>query len=113
MRGYLLSALRLCGVIFFSLCLFISRNLSFFWLYLELSTLRLVPSFFLYRNSFTLEALFSYLIVSRVSSSLIVCGLLSERLLFLVLVGLLVKFGLFPFFGWVYVVLIKSNWGVV
>lgn len=99
MHGYLLSFLSLLGVVFFSVCLFFSRNLSFFWLFLELGTLSLVPSFFLFRGDSVFGSLFSYLIVSGVSSSLIVCGLLFEGLLSLVVFGLLVKFGVFPFFG--------------
>lgn len=109
MRGYFISGLSLLGVIFFSVCLFLRDNLSFFWLYLELGTLSLVPSFFLYRGVSTLDRLFSYLIVSRISSSLIVCGLLFEGFLILVVLGLFVKFGLFPFFGWIYRVMTGSN----
>nr|YP_009240947.1 NADH dehydrogenase subunit 2 [Brachycladium goliath]ALN38360.1 NADH dehydrogenase subunit 2 [Brachycladium goliath] len=113
MRGYLVSGFSLLGVVFFSVCLFLSDNLSFFWLFLELGTLSLVPSFFLRRGVFTLDSLFSYLVVSSVSSSMIVCGLLFEGVLFLVVVGLFIKFGLFPFLGWIYSVVVGSNWFVV
>ena len=113
MRGYLVSFLSLVGVVGFSFCLFFSSNLSFFWLFLELGTLCLIPSFFLYGGLGGLSRLFKYLVVSGVSSSLIVCGLLYEGLFVFMVLGLLVKFGIFPFFGWVYKVITGSNWFVV
>nr|YP_010514538.1 NADH dehydrogenase subunit 2 [Diplodiscus mehrai]UXL86269.1 NADH dehydrogenase subunit 2 [Diplodiscus mehrai] len=113
MRGYLISLLSIAGVVFFSFCLFFSSNLSFFWLFLELGTLCLIPCFFMGGGLQGLSSLFSYLVVSSVSSSFIVCGVLFQGLFVFMLVGLLIKFGIFPFFGWVYKVVTGSNWWVV
>lgn len=60
-----------------------------------------------------LGALFSYIVVSRVSSSLIIGGFLEEGVFLLSVLGLLMKFGVFPFLGWVYVVVSSRNWLVV
>jgi len=68
-----------------------------------------IPCFFLYRESRVLRRLFSYIVVSAVSSSLIVRGFLVDELLLLRVLGLLMKFGVFPFLGWVYVVVSSSN----
>lgn len=109
-----LAQARVCGVVAFSLCILSRTNLCFFWLYLELGTLSLVPSFFLsYGGSSYVSSLLLYLVVSGVSSALIVCGVLYESLLGLRLLGLLVKFGVFPFRGWVIRVVCKTNWLVV
>lgn len=113
MRGVLLCVFRVVRVFVFSLILFLRDNLLMFWLFLELSALRLIPSFFLYLRGGILLRLFNYVIVSGVSSSLIICGLLFEDLLILSIVGLLLKFGIFPLLGWVYVVVVSSNWLVV
>nr|YP_009516737.1 NADH dehydrogenase subunit 2 [Paragonimus heterotremus]AYE67509.1 NADH dehydrogenase subunit 2 [Paragonimus heterotremus] len=113
MWGYFLSLVSIMGVVFFSVCLFLSDSLGLFWLFLELSTLSLVPSFFLRLGGGVLEALFNYLVVSSISSSLMICGFLYDSLLFLCFLGLLVKFGVFPFQGWVYKVLLSSGWVVV
>lgn len=113
MRGLLVSLLSVSGLVLFSVLMFMSERVSFFWLFLELCTLSLVPSFFLDREGKKLLGLFNYIIVSGVTSSLILCGVLCEGLLYMLVVGLLVKFGLFPFFGWVYNVGLNSNWLVV
>nr|YP_009326180.1 NADH dehydrogenase subunit 2 [Paragonimus ohirai]AAP22069.1 NADH dehydrogenase subunit 2 [Paragonimus ohirai]APD26972.1 NADH dehydrogenase subunit 2 [Paragonimus ohirai] len=113
MWGYLLGIVSLLGVFIFSFCLFLSDGLAMFWLFLELGALSLIPSFFLRLGDGVLEALFNYLIVSSVSSSLMICGFLYESLLFLCFLGLLVKFGVFPFQGWIYKVLLSSGWVVV
>lgn len=109
MRGYLISFLGTIGVVVFSVLLFFSSNLSFFWLFLELGTLCLVPLFFLYGGLDRLRSLFSYLVVSRISSSLIVCGILSGEIPIFLVLGLLIKFGLFPFYGWIYKIITQSN----
>ncbi|KAF6771657.1 hypothetical protein AHF37_09706 [Paragonimus kellicotti] len=72
MWGYLLGLVSVAGVVFFSSCLFLRDGLRMFWLFLELRTLSLVPSFFLRLGGGVLDALFSYLIVSGVSSSLMI-----------------------------------------
>nr|YP_010853274.1 NADH dehydrogenase subunit 2 [Metorchis bilis]WGM81693.1 NADH dehydrogenase subunit 2 [Metorchis bilis] len=113
MRGVFLSVLGLVCVVGFSIFLFAGDNLLMFWLFLELASLSLVPFFFLYSDSGVLVSLFSYIIVSGVSSSFIVSGLLFDDLMVFFVIGLLLKFGLFPFLGWVYVVLVYSNWLVV
>lgn len=112
MRGYLLAFFRGVRVFIFCLCLFLRERLMVLWLFLELITLSLVPAFFLRRGVDVLRALFNYLIVSRVSSSFIVCGVLFDSLLFFCFLGLLVKFGIFPFMGWVYNILLKAGWFV-
>nr|YP_010505936.1 NADH dehydrogenase subunit 2 [Paragonimus skrjabini miyazakii]UXE35008.1 NADH dehydrogenase subunit 2 [Paragonimus skrjabini miyazakii] len=113
MWGYLLGSISIGGVVFFASCLFLSDGLSMFWLFLELSALSLVPSFFLRLGGSVLEALFNYLVVSSISSSLMICGFLYDSLLFLCFLGLLIKFGVFPFQGWIYKVLLGSGWVVV
>uniref|UniRef100_A0AAU7YQQ9 NADH dehydrogenase subunit 2 n=1 Tax=Scaphanocephalus sp. TaxID=3050632 RepID=A0AAU7YQQ9_9TREM len=113
MRGLILSSFSVLCVLVFSVALFFSDNLLMFWLFLELATLGLIPSFFLHLESGVLGSLFSYIIVSGVSSSLVICGLLFDEFLLLTVVGFLIKFGLFPFLGWVYVVVLSSNWLVV
>nr|QJP04832.1 NADH dehydrogenase subunit 2 [Clonorchis sinensis] len=112
-RGVLLGIFGLVCLVGFSICLFVSDNLLMFWLFLELASLSLIPFFFLDSESGVLVSLFSYVVVSGVSSSLVVSGLMFDDLLTLLVIGLLLKFGLFPFMGWVYVVLIYSNWLVV
>nr|YP_010235129.1 NADH dehydrogenase subunit 2 [Notocotylus intestinalis]QTC30700.1 NADH dehydrogenase subunit 2 [Notocotylus intestinalis] len=113
MRGYLISFLATSGIVIFSVLLFFSSNLSFFCLFLELGTLCLVPLFFLYGSLSSLSSLFSYLVVSSISSSLIVCGILSGEVVIFLILGLLIKFGLFPFYGWIYKIITQSNWLVV
>lgn len=113
MRGLILSVFSVACVVFFSAVLFFSDKLLMFWLFLELATLGLIPSFFLYLDRGVLGGLFSYIIISGVSSSLIICGLLFDGFFILSVLGLFVKFGLFPFLGWVYVVVVRSNWLVV
>nr|WSP01981.1 NADH dehydrogenase subunit 2 [Creptotrematina aguirrepequenoi] len=113
MRGFMIALLSVGGVVFFSFCLFISSNLCMFWVFLELGTLSLVPLFFLNSHTSVLDSLFSYLMVSSVSSSLMVCGFLFENIYFCVPLGFLMKFGIFPFFGWVYNVVLGSNWFVM
>lgn len=113
MRGYITRGVSILAVLVFCVCLFMAKKLSIFWLFLELATLSLIPSFFLRRDSNCLDRLFSYLVVSAISSSFIVCGLLFEGLLRFLFLGFLIKFGIFPFFGWVYKVVTGSNWVVV
>nr|YP_009261933.1 NADH dehydrogenase subunit 2 [Echinochasmus japonicus]AKL39061.1 NADH dehydrogenase subunit 2 [Echinochasmus japonicus] len=113
MRGLFIGLLSLGGLISFCFLMFVSDSVSLFWLFLELCTLSLIPSFFMANEYISLVGLFNYIIVSSISSSLILCGILCEGLLFMLIVGLLVKFGLFPFLGWVYSVCLNSNWFVV
>nr|YP_009236162.1 NADH dehydrogenase subunit 2 [Fascioloides magna]AMF83646.1 NADH dehydrogenase subunit 2 [Fascioloides magna] len=113
MRGIVIGGFSVVGLMGFSLLIFSSANLSFFWLFLELVTLSTVPLFFLGGGLGCLSGLFNYIVISGISSSLILCGVLSSDLLFVLVLGLLFKFGLFPLWGWVYGVSLSSNWLVV
>nr|YP_009171938.1 NADH dehydrogenase subunit 2 [Orthocoelium streptocoelium]AJG03067.1 NADH dehydrogenase subunit 2 [Orthocoelium streptocoelium] len=108
-----MSWLSLVLIIFFTWCMFSCENILFLWLFIELASLSLIPSFFLYGGSDSLSGLFSYIVVSSIASSFMVCALVSKSLLVLFYLGLLIKFGVFPFFGWVYSVVVGSNWFVV
>lgn len=69
------------------------------WLFIELASLSLIPSFFMYGGSEGLSGLFRYIVVSSVASSFMVCALVLRDLLIFFYLGLLIKFGVFPFFG--------------
>nr|UFJ44424.1 NADH dehydrogenase subunit 2 [Glypthelmins sp. LW2G] len=113
MRGYVVFTLSFFGLLGFSILLFTASNLFLFWLFLEMCSLCLVPLFFLGSDPLCLKGLFSYLVVSSISSSFMICGIICEGVLFLLVLGLLIKFGVFPFMGWVYSVINNSNWYVV
>nr|YP_009646081.1 NADH dehydrogenase subunit 2 [Plagiorchis maculosus]QBX99308.1 NADH dehydrogenase subunit 2 [Plagiorchis maculosus] len=113
MRGYFVFFFSLLGLTVFSVLLFSASNLFVFWLFLELCVLFLVPLFFLKSEYLNLCGLFNYLVVSSVSSSFLIAGILFEPFLFFIVLGLLIKFGVFPFLGWVYSVVNNSNWYVV
>lgn len=66
-------------------------------MFLELGALSLIPGFFVGGGSRVLGGLLSYVLVSAVSSSLIIGGLVFEGAFFLSCLGLLIKFGVFPF----------------
>lgn len=93
--------------------MFSCEKISFLWLFIELASLSLIPSFYMYGGSDGLRGLFSYIVVSSIASSFMVCALVSSDLLVFFYLGLLIKFGVFPFFGWVYKVVVGSNWFVV
>lgn len=97
--------------VFFRVFLFFRKTLLYFWLFLELAGLMLVPCFFL--GAVGLSRLLTYVVMSGLASSFIVFGVLIEGLFFLVLLGFLIKLGVFPFFFWVYIVMTQSNWTVV
>nr|QBF03691.1 NADH dehydrogenase subunit 2 [Echinostoma sp. JM-2019] len=113
MRGGVVSLFGIVGVVCFSFLMFGANNFSFFWLFLELTTLCVMPMFFLWGEEGILSGLFNYIVVSSISSSLVLCGIFEKELLFLLVMGLLLKFGLFPLWGWVYKVALNSNWLVV
>lgn len=50
MRGVVIGSFGVLGLLVFSLLVFSVGNLSLFWLFLELSTLSVVPLFFLLGN---------------------------------------------------------------
>nr|QEG55046.1 NADH dehydrogenase subunit 2 [Echinostoma miyagawai] len=114
MWGVIVSVFSVVGLFCFSLLMFGANGLSFFWLFLELATLCVIPLFFcLGDDDSVLSGLFNYIVVSSISSSLLLCGILSGELLYLLVLGLLLKFGLFPLWGWVYKVFLGSNWVVI
>nr|YP_009445126.1 NADH dehydrogenase subunit 2 [Trichobilharzia szidati]ATV95730.1 NADH dehydrogenase subunit 2 [Trichobilharzia szidati] len=91
---------------FSSLFMLFSGDLVVYWMLLEISTLCLVPLFFC---GGSVSGLLSYLVVSSLSSVLIMVGLVFPDVYLLFVFGLCIKFGLFPFVGWVYDVLVYSN----
>lgn len=80
---------------------------------MELMGLSLVSAFFSRRRGVVLEGLFVYIVVSSIASSFILSGVILENLFGMVVLGFRIKFGLFPFLGWVYKVFLGSNWFVV
>lgn len=95
-RGFVVGRFGVLGLVCFRVLVFSSVNLSFFWLFLELATLAVVPIFFIWGDYRCLPGLFRYIIASGISSSFILCGVLRRDLMFILLIGLLLKFGLFP-----------------
>lgn len=73
----------------------------------------MVPCFFCLYSDVSFYTLFVYIIVSSVSSFLLLLGIVKVELVGLFLLGLIVKFGLFPFMGWVYTIVLGSNGLVV
>lgn len=113
MRGVFFPLFSFFGVVLFSVGLFSRSSFFELWIFLELVSLCLIPSFFVRRGLLLMESLFNYLIFSSVSSSLLVVGVLCEDCFLFVILGLFIKFGVFPFSGWVYSVVCKSKWAVV
>lgn len=112
-KGVALVILSSLGVGFFRILLFFEGSLSLAWFFLELSSICLVPLFFCVGVSVNLVGLLYYLIVSGISSCLILFSILFSACPLFFVLGFLVKFGIFPFVGWVYCVLKDSNWFVV
>nr|UFQ89220.1 NADH dehydrogenase subunit 2 [Anindobothrium anacolum] len=100
------------SVIFCVFCALVDNLLSF-WVFLELCGMSIIPSFF-YGSNCSLQgfysSLLSYVIMSGLSSVFLVSGIIISDLYFFILLGFLVKFGLFPFSLWVYRVFSGSNW---
>nr|YP_007890999.1 NADH dehydrogenase subunit 2 [Hydatigera krepkogorski]BAN15683.1 NADH dehydrogenase subunit 2 [Hydatigera krepkogorski] len=98
---------------FFCLLCCVVDNLIGFWIFLELCGLSIVPSFF-YNNNVSLynfySCVLSYIVISGLSSVFIVLGLMFLELYYFVYFGFAFKFGLFPFFLWVYQVFSIGNW---
>nr|UFQ89124.1 NADH dehydrogenase subunit 2 [Rhinebothrium fulbrighti] len=102
---------------FFSVCFCLGcgfvDNLLSFWVFLELCGLSLVPSFF-YVSDSSLQGFYSsllgYIVMSAMSSVLLMSGIIFNALYFFILLGFMLKFGLFPFSLWVYRVFSGSNW---
>lgn len=74
-------------------------------MFIELSGLCLIPCLHLsvqgrlrpWREYSVRIAALTYIIVLSLSSSLFLCGVLEDSMIFLLFVGLLIKFGIFPF----------------
>lgn len=100
------------SILFCLFCCFVDSLLSF-WVFLELCGMSLIPSFF-YRSCSGLQgfyrSLLSYIVMSGLSSVLMVSGIVFSSFYFFILLGFLVKFGLFPFSLWVYRVFSGRKW---
>nr|AKC58420.1 NADH dehydrogenase subunit 2 [Eurytrema pancreaticum] len=114
MGGYLVCCLSLLGVLMFSGSMFFMDSLSMLWLSLELSSLSLIPAYFIVvRPMAVFSSLFCYFMISGVSSAMIIVGFMYDYLMIVSFCGVLLKLGVFPFMLWVYVVMSSSNWFVV
>lgn len=90
----------------------LADSLLGFWVFLELAGLSIIPCFFYAREFDKLKfygALLVYVVMSGISSVFLMSGILFFSLYYLILVGFLIKLGLFPFMIWVYFVFAKSN----
>nr|UFQ89100.1 NADH dehydrogenase subunit 2 [Dollfusiella sp. MZUSP 7992] len=88
-------------------------NFLTFWVFMELCGMSIIPCFFY--NSLSgvqgfYSSLLTYIVMSGLSSVLLVTGIIISNLYFFILLGFLVKIGLFPFSLWVYRVFSGSNW---
>ncbi len=90
----------------------LADSLLGFWVFLELAGLSIIPCFF-YTTEFDnlkfYSSLLIYVVMSGLSSVFLMRGILFLRLYYLVLVGFMIKLGLFPFMIWVYFVFASSN----
>nr|YP_009367931.1 NADH dehydrogenase subunit 2 [Senga ophiocephalina]ARK18842.1 NADH dehydrogenase subunit 2 [Senga ophiocephalina] len=88
-------------------------NFLGFWVFLELGGMSIIPAFF-YNSGESVQgfysSLFTYIVMSGLSSVFIVSGIVLIDLYYFILFGFVVKFGLFPFSLWVYRVFSGSNW---
>lgn len=93
-------------------CAVVDRFLGF-WLFLELMGMSIIPGFF-YKGGDSVEgfygSLFTYIVMSGLSSVLLVSGIVLSEIYYFILFGFVVKFGLFPFRFWVYRVFSGRNW---
>nr|NP_066234.2 NADH dehydrogenase subunit 2 [Taenia crassiceps]AAG13174.2 NADH dehydrogenase subunit 2 [Taenia crassiceps] len=99
--------------IFFSFMCCLVDSLLGFWVFLELGSLSLIPSFFFnlsysYYNFY--NSILCYVVMSGLSSVFLVLELWLSGLYYFVFLGFSIKFGLFPFMFWVYRVFAVSNW---
>ena len=70
-----------------------------------------VPCLFYYGGGLKFySSLMVYIIMAGVSSAFLLGGLLFSELYFFILVGFIIKLGLFPFMFWVYAVFVGRNW---
>nr|QXU59614.1 NADH dehydrogenase subunit 2 [Dibothriocephalus dendriticus] len=91
----------------------LADSLLGFWVFLELAGLSIIPCFF-YSSEFDnlnfYGSLLMYVVMSGLSSIFLMSGVLFLSLYYLILVGFIIKLGLFPFMIWVYFVFASSNW---
>nr|UFQ88368.1 NADH dehydrogenase subunit 2 [Caulobothrium sp. LRP 10376] len=100
------------SVLFCCACALVDNLLSF-WVFLELCGMSLIPAFFYSSNSSLqgfYSSLLSYVVMSGLSSVFLVSGIIISDLYFFIVLGFIIKFGLFPFSLWVYRVFSGSNW---
>nr|YP_009517329.1 NADH dehydrogenase subunit 2 [Digramma interrupta]AXO78680.1 NADH dehydrogenase subunit 2 [Digramma interrupta] len=84
-----------------------------FWVFLELAGLSIIPCFFYvsgFDNLNFYSSLLIYVVMSGLSSVFLITGVIFLGLYYLILVGFIIKLGLFPFSIWVYFVFASSNW---
>lgn len=97
----------------FCVCCALVDNFLRFWIFLELCGMSIIPRFF-YKRGERVEgfygSLLSYIVMSSLSSVFLVRGIVLTDLYGFILLGFLVKFGLFPFSVWMYRVFSGSNW---
>nr|UFQ89136.1 NADH dehydrogenase subunit 2 [Potamotrygonocestus sp. MZUSP 7996] len=97
----------------FCICCAFVDNLLGFWIFLELCGMSLIPCFFYVSNSSLqgfYSSLLSYVVMSGLSSVLMISGIVISNFYYFILLGFIVKFGLFPFSVWIYRVFSGSNW---
>lgn len=99
--------------ILFCFCCSLADNFLRFWVFLELCGMSLIPAFF-YKSGKSIEgfyrSLLCYIVMSGLSSVLLVRGIVMSELYGFIILGFIVKFGLFPFRLWVYRVFSGRNW---
>ena len=71
-------------------------------MFFELGRLSLIPCFMFGGSVFVFDGLLSYIYAISISSSLMLVGVLYSDFFFFFLVGVGVKFCMFPFIGWIY-----------
>lgn len=77
-------------------------DIMIFWLFFELGRLSLIPCFMYGGSVSVFDGLLSYIYAISISSSLMLVGVLYSDFFFFFLVGVGVKFCMFPFIGWIY-----------
>nr|QNJ34128.1 NADH dehydrogenase subunit 2 [Dipylidium caninum] len=100
------------GCMFCVFCCFVD-NLVGFWVFLELCSLSIIPSFFCYVD-FNVYSFYNsiliYIVVSSLSSVLFFVGFLWFDVYYFIYWAFALKLGLFPFSLWVYRVFDNINW---
>nr|AFD18198.1 NADH dehydrogenase subunit 2 [Cichlidogyrus sclerosus] len=84
------------------------------WLAMEAAGLIVLTGFFTVSNLVNrYVGLLGAVIASGVGSGMLFLGILNEDLAYLLFLSILLKVGMFPFVGWVVVVLVNSPWVVL